>query len=255
MIARERLVAIQRRAMRDCVRMLGSSSPGAGVVERDGVTASVGPACPDRSIANSVTFEDPATLVGMLDELAGLYEEAGIEAWTVWVPDFDAETIAALEQAGHAFDGEPLAMALELEGWEAPPLDDLEWDTDLDPSLLGELNDLAYGLEPERGVGRALAEPPEQVRLYQARVDGRPASVLATMDHDDDLGFYWVATDPEHRGRGLASRLMAAALADARERGMATSSLQSSALGRPVYERLGFAGDFRFHMYERRRPA
>ena len=47
-------------------------------------------------------------------------------------------------------------------------------------------------------------------------------------------------------------RLTAVALADAQRRGLATSSLQASALGQPVYERLGFAGDFRLHMYERR---
>ena len=75
------------------------------------------------------------------------------------------------------------------------------------------------------------------------------------MDHDDDLGFYFVATHPDHRGRGLARGLMSVAITDARRRGMATSSLQSSALGQPVYERLGYQGDFRFAMYERRRPA
>jgi GNAT superfamily N-acetyltransferase len=253
MIDRERALAIQLHAMRDCVRMLGASSPGARIVERDGVTAAVVPACPERSLPNSVVFDDPAALAGMLGELAGLYEEAGIEAWTVWVPDLDAESIAVLGAAGHSFDGQPLAMTLELEGWRSPPLGGLDWDTEVDPWLLGELNDLAYGIAPEVGLGRGLVEPPPHVRLYQARIEGRPVSVLGTMDHEDDRGFYFVATHPEHRGRGLARGLMSVALADAQQRGMATSSLQSSALGQPVYERLGYQGAFRFPIYARRR--
>ena len=53
------------------------------------------------------------------------------------------------------------------------------------------------------------------------------------------------------RGRRLASRLLTAALLEARERGMKTSSLQASALGSPIYERLGYRTYFRFHIMER----
>jgi GNAT superfamily N-acetyltransferase len=95
-------------------------------------------------------------------------------------------------------------------------------------------------------------EPPPEVRLYRARVGGEAACVLGTIDHEDDLGFYFVATDPGHRGKGLASRLMAVALADARERGFSTSSLQASPMGQPVYERLGYEAHFRLNLYERR---
>jgi predicted acetyltransferase len=91
--------------------------------------------------------------------------------------------------------------------------------------------------------------------LYDARVDGEVVCVLGTMDHLTDLGFYFVATHPDHRGKGLASRLMSVALVDARERGLETSTLQSSKMGQPVYERLGFETHFRLHMYEHRVPA
>jgi predicted acetyltransferase len=77
--------------------------------------------------------------------------------------------------------------------------------------------------------------------------------VLATIDHEDDLGVYFVATYPEHRGKGLASRLLTAALIEGLDRGMRTSSLQSSARGEPLYARLGYEADFRLHLYELRR--
>ena len=43
-----------------------------------------------------------------------------------------------------------------------------------------------------------------------------------------------------------------AAMVEARERGMRTSSLQASAMGSPIYERLGYEPYFRFHLLERR---
>ena len=255
MIDGDRALAIQRRAMRDFVAMLGSSAPGSELHERDGVTAARVPGCPGRSIVNSVTFAEAGALLAMHDELAAFYDEAGVNAWTVWVPDFDRETVAGLEERGHAFDGEPCAMTLELSDWEGPEVGDLDWNAEASPDLLGPLNDLAYGIDPAVGIGRALVSPSaEHLRLYAARVGGEPACVLGTIDHGgEDLGFYFVATHPERRGRGLATRLMAAAITDARERGLATASLQASAMGRPVYERLGFDPHFKLEMHELRR--
>ena len=48
------------------------------------------------------------------------------------------------------------------------------------------------------------------------------------------------ATLPEARGRGLATALMRQALLDAGERGCVTTSLQATAMGRPVYARMGY---------------
>lgn len=255
MIDRDRALAIQQRAMRDFVRMLGSSAPGSSVYDGDRFAAATVPACAQRSITNSVAFSDASSLLDQLEPLAARYDEAGIAAWTVWVPDFDRETISALEAAGHAFDGKPQAMVLELESWEAPPIGDLDWDAEGSGEVAGPLNDLAYGIPPGDGIAAGVISPPPYVSQYQARVDDDVACVLGTVDHDDDIGIYFVATHPDHRGEGLATRLMAAALADAQERGLRTSSLQSSAIGEPIYEALGYLPHFRLHMYERRNTA
>ena len=252
-MSRERALALQKRGLHDWVEMLGSSSEGARVVEADGVIAAIVPACPQRSIVNSVSYRDADALGGALDRLAAEYAEAGIAAWTVWTPEFDREAIELLEAAGHRLDGTPAAMSIELDDFADVDLGDLDWDADADPGLLGPINDRAYGLAGAEAMASALSSPTApHLRLYQARVDGEPACVLGTIDHDRDLGFYFVATDPDRRGRGLASRLIAAAVGEARERGLETSSLQGSAMGQPVYRRLGYANDFALHMYERR---
>ena len=253
-IDRDRALELQRRGLRDWIVMLGASSPGASLFERDGVSAAVVPACPGRSIVNSVSYTDADALARRLDEVASAYDEAGVGAWTVWVPEFDAEAIAALEEAGHVLDGSPAAMSIELGAFEPPDVGDLDWDADADPADLGRINDAAYGLPLDAGVAPGLSAPPpdDNLRLYQARAGGEPACVLGTIDHDRDLGFYFVATLPEHRGKGLARRLIAVAIGEARERGLETSSLQGSPMGQPVYARLGYGRDFVLGMYERR---
>lgn len=47
-------------------------------------------------------------------------------------------------------------------------------------------------------------------------------------------------TEPEFRGRGLAARLVRAAIAESRRRKYGLLTLHASTMGRGVYERLGF---------------
>lgn len=244
----------QHRGLREWIALLSRCSAGASLFERSGVRAAVVPVAAERSIVNSVSYSDPVALLAALDELAAAYATAGVRAWTVWVPEFDRETAAALETAGHRLDGSPTAMSLDLDGYQPPPLGDLDWDRECEPAELGTINVAAYGLPSGDGLEAALLTPPADptLRLYRARVEGETAAVLGTIDHGSDLGFYFVATDPARRGRGLASRLIAAALEQARERGLRSSTLQASPMGRPVYERLGYRPDFTLGMYERR---
>jgi predicted GNAT family acetyltransferase len=245
--------AIQFRGLADWLRWLGAASEGASVWEAPGVVAAVVPACPDRSIANSVAYADEDALAESYDRLRDLYASAGIEAWTVWTPEHDAGAIELLSDRGHKFDGKPTAMDLDLNAFDAVA-GDLDYDADASFDELGRLNDAAYGYAAETGYARAMRGAPEGVpiRVYRARSGGETASVMATIDHGGDLGVYFVATPEQHHGKGLATRLLTAALLEARERGMRTSSLQSSAKGEGVYARLGYERRFRLHLYERR---
>jgi GNAT superfamily N-acetyltransferase len=172
----------------------------------------------------------------------------------MWMLERDPEAEELLERSGYRFDGEPAAMCLELAGFEAGELGDLDWDASATAEEIGLVNDLAYGYPQGEGVSQAIGEGPEgmRIRSYRARAGGAVAAVLQTLDLGSDCFVSWVATVPERRGRGLASRLMRAALAEARERGMATSTLQSSMLGRGVYERLGYRMAFALRLFERR---
>src|SRR5436190_8103151 len=217
---RAEAISLQRRALAAFVRLLGRSSEGSSVLHRDGVIASIVPAAPARSVLNSVVYRDPGALEAALEELAGAFEAAGVTAWTVWVPDTEREAASLLEEAGHVLDAAPAAMVRELASIPDPAPDELDWDSEARPQVVGRINDAAYGFESGT-FGAAMTHLPPDVplRLYQARVDGQPASVLGTVDEDSDCGVYLVATLKEHRGRGLARDLLHRALAEARDRG------------------------------------
>jgi GNAT superfamily N-acetyltransferase len=230
---------------------LGHGSESARAVTLDRVLAAVVPASPDRSVLNSVIYESAAALEQALGRLAVMYEEAGVRAWTVWVPDHDTAAAAILERAGHRLDARPTAMAMELGDFDRLPSPDVEVDLEPEPVELGQINDRAYDFGAD-DFARALTRRPPGLHAYVARVDGAPAACVGALDHDDDCGIFFVATLPEARGRGLATELMTHALADGRGRGCRTTSLQATQAGYPIYARLGYRDCGKLQMWERR---
>jgi len=250
---RDAAIERHRGALMSFIRLVGGGGT-SQVLEPGGVTASVVPSIPDRSIVNSVAYRDAKALEAALDDLAAAYEEAGIGAWTVWVPEDDRDVAALLEAAGHRLDATPTAMVADLTLIPDPDPGDLDWGVDASTRDVGRINDLAYGW-PENTFIRAMDRfgAVDALRLYQARVDGEPVCVLGTYDNGDDCELYFVATLPDHRGQGLARRLVHQALIDARDRGLTVSSLQATKAGYPIYERLGYAPICALEMWERRK--
>lgn len=232
-------------------RMIDGASEGMRTIERQGVVATVTPAAPERAVVNDVVYWDAPSLDLFYDELVDAYRAAGIEAFTVWVPDTDSATQELLAARGHFLDSDPEAMVLELDGVERPP-EPPGFDRALDPRTVARINDTAYGLPGsfERALGGMRVG--DGVHLYGAGAGDGPSSCLIAFDHEDDCSVWLVATLAEARGGGLASALMGHALADARERGRTTSTLEATDLGRPLYERLGYRSLGEIQMWERR---
>jgi GNAT superfamily N-acetyltransferase len=246
---------LRRRAIagvRDEVEAFGSAAAGSRLIRRDGLLASVVPASPQRSLFNSVFFEDPEALAREYRALAGAYDAADVRAWTVWVPDEDRETAGLLAARGHQLDAAPRAMAMELSALASEPAPPAGVEPGpLEPRVAAGLNDRAYGYG-EDGFRAGLAGE-TAIRWHGAYSGGEPVCCVGAIEIGDDCCVTGVATPPEHRGRGIASWLMLRALAGARERGAVTASLQATKAGAPIYERLGFA-DFGFiEMWELRR--
>ena len=233
-------------------RTIDGASEGMRVLERDGFVTTITPRVPDRSIVNDVVYWDRDALAAAYDGIEEVYAAAGIEAWTVWVPDGDERTAALLAERGHVLDSDPEAMILDLDGFGRPSAP-AGYTREVDPVELARLNDDAYGLRSAFARALEHLEAGAGLYLYGVEEDGELASGLVTFDHGDDCSVWLVATRERSRGRGLAGALMAHAMADARERGRTTSTLQGTDLGRPVYERLGYRSLGEIQLWEKRR--
>ncbi|MFL5912000.1 MAG: GNAT family N-acetyltransferase [Gaiellaceae bacterium] len=227
-----------------------SSSPGGSSVKLGTVRAAVMPAIPHASIVNCVTYADAPVLGERIDELDALYRDAGVHAWSVWTHESDQAARTTLAQAGFTLDSGPMSMALDLDDPIAPPAE-LDWTPEPDAGEFANVVEPSYGFP--RGVFAAgFPGLPGGVHCYLARHEGRPASVVMASDLEGDCGIFLVGTIPEARGRGLSTALMRRALADATERGCRTSTLQASAMGYPVYRRLGYRDLGRAELWDRR---
>jgi GNAT superfamily N-acetyltransferase len=241
-------------SMRQFCRLIGRASEGARVLEREGVAAALVPACPERSVLNSVAYDEPAALRDAYEEIAAAY--AGIGAvWTVWVHHGDREAGAFLEARGHVLDAEPPAMGRELDHVVRPPEGALsDWTSAGRMADVGPVNDRSYSFGTDSFTRGLAGFPPDAAHVYTATEDGRPVACLMIVDHERNADVEWVAVVPEARGKGLSGKLLGHALADAVERGAETTTLVATGLGRPVYERLGYRSLGALQMWERRAP-
>lgn len=235
--------------------LFGSSCEQARLLRLPGVLASLNAAAPDRSIFNWVVPETPAALLSVYDDLALAYDAAGVRAWTVWVDDGDTATEQALTARGHLLDAKPRAMAAELSALQLPEIGDLEWRETRDFGAIAAINDAAYAFPPPAFSAAIQRCEVPGWRAYLARRDGRDvASVLANEAVDGNCGISCVATLPEARGGGIASRLLAVAVRAAVARGAVTTTLQATSKGAPVYTRLGYRDLGSINMWEHRVP-
>ncbi len=229
---------------------------GGETIETDDVFAALNPAAPERSVFNSVVYGDPAALLAERPRLAAAYAERGC-AWTVWAPEADGDAWRALEAAGHRLDSMPRMMGVDITAIGEPDLEGIEWEEVRDLTRANALNDVAYGYPPgtwDRGIGTGPVRS-DAMRVYLAHVDGEPASTVSAYRSGSDCAIWGVATAPGARGRGLAGALTAKACADARAGGCRTTTLQASALGAPVYRRIGFEDFGAYGMWELRPPS
>lgn len=225
---------------------------GGQVIEEQGVFAAIVPESPRRSFFNSVLYEDAESLLENLDRLAGAYEEAGISAWTVWVPEGDERAAAGLERAGHVLDARPRAMAMPLAGLRLPDPDpELELLKGQDLAEVSRINEIAYGFPP--GDFPVIGGDPPGLWTYIGRLDGEAVGCAGGFVNGTDCVLIYVAVLPEARGRGVAAQLSGRMLADAAEQGLETTTLQATKLGFPVYNGLGYADYGELQMWERRK--
>jgi ribosomal protein S18 acetylase RimI-like enzyme len=160
----------------------------------------------------------------------------------------DADLVAAAEAAG-------MGRGIELEDMataSAPPLPEagpgVESVKVVDAATADAFGDVHRALRIEADqdtesvqhfASREVLSDP-RVHAYVAYLEGVPAACAMTFRHEETAGLFWVATKTSARRRGLGALVSAAAVRAAFQDGAESVTLTATALGAPVYRRLGF---------------
>ena len=110
----------------------------------------------------------------------------------------------------------------------------------------------AFGFAPEvahRLIGDALLDDPD-VAIIVGRVDGQPVTTGLLVRTMQTAGVYNIATDAARRGNRYGEAVTWAVIEEGARRGCTHSILQSSPMGYPVYQRMGFVDVGRYVQLE-----
>jgi ribosomal protein S18 acetylase RimI-like enzyme len=226
---------------------------GAAVRQLPGAVAAVFPHGPERDVydnailARGLDRDGAGRAIGAIE---ACYEAAAVGGFAVWAREGEETMLAALRARGYELVETTLAMAMPLgdAALPRPAIPGVEiggagWD-----DYLRYLRRL--GLPPELLTG----VEPSAYRVLAAREGGELLATGLAFDHDGDCGVFNLSTLEGARRRGIGTALTARLLADARARGCATASLQSTPIAEGVYTGLGFRPLGRF-LEHSRRPA
>jgi ribosomal protein S18 acetylase RimI-like enzyme len=211
---------------------LATTSPGARLEVTDSAVGAVFPAW--APLNNVIMLGDPATAGQVVADWRRRYAEAGVRQWALWVPSRSVTFDAPVEPAaltGMRRDETTLVMTAPIpaglttdRGVVHTSLDSAVRAGD-EPVPVAELG--VRGTTPGLGTWALVRE-------------GLAVASAWTYRHGADCGIYAVGTAPAWRRQGLATALMRHLMAGGSADGARTATLQSTRMGRRLYESLGF---------------
>jgi ribosomal protein S18 acetylase RimI-like enzyme len=208
-----------------------------------GSWAAIFPASPaDRIFNNALLVAGPDELISSIAALGDAYSTAGISNQALWCHEDDAPAGLALERHGYGLDETTRCMGGFLDEMGGVAVRDPRVRLG-DPSELFSVNELDANLLTGLVFGAG--------RCYALDCGDGPQAVLLAFDCDGDCGLSFLATVPAARRRGHARALVGHALADARERGCRTTTLQATPMAEGLYAAIGYRDLGRFLEYRR----
>lgn len=160
----------------------------------------------------------------------------------------------AAEVAKHGFvpaESEPVMLLENLDTTYSPP-------GDLSIRPVYQPADIARYAEVDapawhivtRGIARTVRDFPDFTMLL-GEVDGEAVATSMAVVTDGLVGVYNVQVRAAYRNRGFGRAMTAAAIDVGRRAGCTAATLQSTPMGLPLYERMGFSARYGITVYAR----
>lgn len=230
---------------------------GGEVLELDGLVLALSNLAPDDQNVTLVEREpaDPIAALGLAEEeFRSRGRRFGVKVVVGRAPSVESavrelglarilsEPVMAVEVSGVLRAPTPSGVVIE----RARRTEDLSAAIDVEIEVFGTKRPIAEALLPP-----AVADHP-RMRAYVARLDGRPVAGAQARRDGRTVGVFGVGTVERARRRGIAAALTSFVVTD--HEGVADVAwLESSDLGLPVYERLGFRAVARSEVWVRPR--
>ncbi|HEY8438474.1 MAG TPA: GNAT family N-acetyltransferase [Candidatus Limnocylindrales bacterium] len=193
---------------------------------------------------------DGKTADRRIEEVLAPFRRDAIDmSWMVGPTSTPSDLTARLAADGLVHDEDLPVLGMSLDGWQAhPPAPglELEWVTDraaFDAATrvmfagFG-MPDAIFDAFADRFADTVVGRGATQ-RVVLARLEGRPVSTALGFVLDGVIGIFNVATVPDVQRRGAGTSVTRAVIDDGIRQGAISAMLQTSAAGRPVYERIG----------------
>ena len=164
-----------------------------------------------------------------------MYADAGVDVWALWV----ASCAISLDAPDRAQEVPGLEARHDDARHASPPVSRVRAHDEVVEASMAAIVRLADE-EPVPADQLGAPESTPGLSAWALVVDRIAVACAWTFLHQQDCGIYAVGTLPTWRRKGLARMLLEHVLADAQRRGARTASLQSTRMGQPLYESLGF---------------
>lgn len=190
-----------------------------------------------------------------IERLISHFARRNLPALICFPPGVDDHTESLVKERGF-----PLAKphpAMTLHPISQPSLKPAE----LEIRTVQSENELAlFQATAEAGFGMPFSVPQRlltsrfhdhpNVLMFLGTVGEKPVCTSCLSVSGTIAGVYWVSTLPDFRHRGFGMAMSWHAIRTGQERGCETATLQASAMGRPVYEKMGFRITTDFRRYQ-----
>ncbi|HVN37085.1 MAG TPA: GNAT family N-acetyltransferase [Myxococcota bacterium] len=225
---------------------------GASLYEGDGLLIAHGCTNFPVGLSNAAARLDPAVPAAEVIARARAHFAGEARTFTLWVrgaPDADLEAAA---ESAKLLPVSPVPspwMVLRKRLPDPAPPRDVRVELVRDESRIRDVVAVSQaawapaGLPPAETaslLGRADRMLAPHLVWSLAWRDDRPVACAMALCSHGVAGIYWVGTVPDARRRGLAEIVTRAAGNAGFDRGMRVAALQASAMGYPVYQRMGY---------------
>jgi ribosomal protein S18 acetylase RimI-like enzyme len=222
-------------------RLVGGCAIGGSVREGPGILSAI--TGPIAWLNVTVVHEKLADPASAISRAIDFYRQARVPFVMRIRVGFDPDTQQVMQELGLQTADQMPGMVLNPVAEIPAPPNDLtiaDWDAASLPTH-NEIIAASFGMPLQ--LANDLMTPAllnSATNGYLGYVHGRPVATSALIASDGVADVYNVATLPAYRGRGIGEAMTWHAVRKGVEAGCVIGSLQASAMGQPVYARMGF---------------